>query len=229
MKRYAIILATGKGTQMKSDIPKAMQKIKGKPMIDHVLNPLEDIGIARPTVIVGYQKEIIMNHLGNRVRYDIQTKQQGTAHAVLQSYESMYQKTGTTLVLNGDMPMLKKETLLQLMETHERKKALATVLTAISPDLLGYGRIIRGASGEVLRVVEEKDPNENEMSTGIFCFDNHVLFKYLPTITNENAQQEYNLTDMIDILNTQSNYKGKVYAFPTTDIHEILGGNGPVR
>ena len=232
MNRYAIILAAGKGTRMKSDLPKVMHPIKGLPMVEHVVSTVEHIGVKKPTVIVGYQKEIIMSHLKDRVHYEIQSEQKGTAHAVLQAYETMYRKKGTTIILNGDVPMLQKETLLNLIQTHEEKKALATVLTAIHPDPYGYGRIVRAENKTVLRIVEEKDANEKEkqiqeINTGIFCFDNEVLFKYLPHVKNENAQQEFYLTDMIDLLQLQQNYRGHVHAYTTTALHEIRGVNDP--
>lgn len=232
MNRYAIILAAGKGTRMKSDLPKVMHPLKEKPMIEHVVSTVEQLGINKPTVIVGYQKEVVINYLGDRVHYDVQNQQHGTAHAVLQSYENMYQKKGTTIILNGDVPLLSVKTLEACICFHEQNRSLATILTAKVPDPYDYGRILRSKRGTVERIVEEKDATEDEkriheINTGIFCFDNEVLFRYLPHIKNDNVQKEYYLTDMIQEIHTQTTYAGEILAYETNQLHEIAGVNSP--
>ncbi|WP_411503690.1 bifunctional UDP-N-acetylglucosamine diphosphorylase/glucosamine-1-phosphate N-acetyltransferase GlmU [Brevibacillus centrosporus] len=208
MNIHAIVLAAGKGTRMKSSLYKVMHPVCGKPMIEHVVAAVEDLAFHKPVVVIGHGAEAVMHQLGDRVQYAHQQEQLGTAHAVWMCREALENQDGMTIVLNGDTPLVQKETLNQLLSYHQERGAAATVLTAIVDDPTGYGRIIRDESGNVRRIVEEKDATLGqkkvcEISTGIFCFDNRKLFETIPQVSNDNAQGEYYLPDVLAILQEQ--------------------------
>ncbi|WP_400161876.1 bifunctional N-acetylglucosamine-1-phosphate uridyltransferase/glucosamine-1-phosphate acetyltransferase [Brevibacillus sp. TJ4] len=208
MNIHAIVLAAGKGTRMKSRLYKVMHPVCGKPMIAHVVDMLDELPLDKRVVVIGHGSDAVRNLLGERVRYAYQHEQLGTAHAVLMSREMLQHEDGVTIVLNGDTPLVRSETLKQLLLHHTHKQAAATILTAIVENPAGYGRVIRDERGDVIRIVEEKDATLgqkkiSEISTGIFCFDNRKLFAYLAQVKNENAQAEYYLPDVISILHAE--------------------------
>lgn len=209
MSVHAVVLAAGKGTRMKSNLYKVMHPVCGKPMIEHVVDLLGEMSLSHLVVVIGHGADAVKEHLGTRVEYAFQPEQLGTAHAVSMSSPILQDKEGVTIVLNGDTPLVRKETLQKLVLHHLSKQAAATVLTSIVDDPTGYGRIIRDENGDVRKIVEEKDATLGqkkvcEISTGIFCFDNQKLFQSLPQIKNDNAQQEYYLPDVIAILQEQA-------------------------
>ncbi|WNC16210.1 bifunctional UDP-N-acetylglucosamine diphosphorylase/glucosamine-1-phosphate N-acetyltransferase GlmU [Brevibacillus brevis] len=208
MNIYAVILAAGKGTRMKSRLYKVMHPVCGKTMIEHVVDAVEELSPHQLFVVVGHGAEAVTLKLGDRVRYARQDEQLGTAHAVWMCQDVLGDREGVTLVLNGDTPLVQGETLRQLLAYHREREAAATVLTAIVDDPTGYGRIVRDENGNVRRIVEEKDATLGqkkvcEISTGIFCFDNRKLFEAIPLVSNENAQGEYYLPDVLAILQEQ--------------------------
>lgn len=229
-QKFGIILAAGKGTRMKSALYKVMHPVCGKPMVEHVVDQVEKTGATEIVAIVGHGAEMVQNHLGDRVSYAVQEEQLGTGHAVLQAESLLKGKEGTTIVICGDTPLLTSETLSALMEEHERTGAKATILTAIAQDPTGYGRVIRDADGSVLKNVEQKDasPEEQqvkEINTGTYCFDNVALFSALHEVGNDNAQGEYYLPDVLEILKKRGEV---VSAYPMKDFDEGMGVNDRV-
>ncbi|EOS8037062.1 bifunctional UDP-N-acetylglucosamine diphosphorylase/glucosamine-1-phosphate N-acetyltransferase GlmU [Enterococcus hirae] len=225
--RYAIILAAGKGTRMKSKLYKVLHPVSGQPMVEHIINRISETNPDQIITIVGHGAEQVKAQLGERSEYALQAEQLGTGHAVLQAASFLQGKEGTTLVISGDTPLLTTETLNNLFEYHQGKNASATILTAQAEDPTGYGRIIRDHIGIVEKIVEQKDttPEEalvQEINTGTYCFDNQALFEALNKVGTDNAQGEYYLTDIIEILKDA----GKtVAAYQTEDFDESMGVN----
>lgn len=229
-ERYGIILAAGKGTRMKSKLYKVLHPVCGKPMVEHIINRVEETKPKEIITIVGHGAEMVKEQLGDRSEYALQAEQLGTGHAVMQAAQFLEGKKGTTLVISGDTPLLTTETLNNLFEYHQGKNASATILTAQAPNPTGYGRIIRDHVGIVEKIVEQKDasPEEvrvKEINTGTYCFDNELLFDALSKLNTDNAQGEYYLTDIIEILKSE----GKIVAaYQTEDFDESLGVNDRV-
>ena len=225
--RYAIILAAGKGTRLKSKLYKVLHPVSGQPMVEHIINRVSETNPDQIITIVGHGAEQVKAQLGERSEYALQAEQLGTGHAVLQAASFLQGKEGTTLVISGDTPLLTTETLNNLFEYHQGKNASATILTAQAEDPTGYGRIIRDHIGIVEKIVEQKDttPEEalvQEINTGTYCFDNQALFEALNKVGTDNAQGEYYLTDIIEILKDA----GKtVAAYQTEDFDESMGVN----
>ncbi|MFD1670547.1 bifunctional UDP-N-acetylglucosamine diphosphorylase/glucosamine-1-phosphate N-acetyltransferase GlmU [Agrilactobacillus yilanensis] len=228
--RYTIILAAGQGTRMKSKLYKVLHTVCGQPMVDHVLTQVEQLKPAKIVTVVGHGAQTVETVLGQRTEYALQEAQLGTGHAVLQAETLLGAKDGMTLIVNGDTPLLTADTFNQLFKFHEEKKAQATILTAVAPDPTSYGRIIRNDLGNVERIVEQKDATHEEaaiteINTGVYCFDNKTLFDALHHVTNENAQGEYYLTDVIQIIRQSG---GVVSAYKMTDFEESMGVNDRV-
>lgn len=227
---YAVVLAAGQGTRMKSNLYKVLHPVCGKPMVQHVIDNLESLHLSEIVTIVGHGAEQIKAQLGKKCSYAFQKEQLGTAHAVLQAKDILNGKEGVTLVICGDTPLIKAETMKKLIEHHEKTKAKATVLTVIMDDPTGYGRIVKGADQTIERIVEHKDASIEEraikeVNTGTYCFDNLALFEALSKVSNHNAQNEYYLTDVIEILKKQGE---TVTAFQTEDAEETIGVNDRV-
>lgn len=229
-ERYAIILAAGKGTRMKSKLYKVLHPVCGKPMVEHIMNRVEEVKPREVVTIVGHGADEVKAQLGARSAYALQAEQLGTGHAVMQAADFLKEKKGTTLVISGDTPLLTSETLDQLFEYHQGKNASATILTAQADDPNGYGRILRDRVGIVDKIVEQKDASTEEaqvkeINTGTYCFDNELLFEALDNITTDNAQGEYYLTDIIEILKDNGHI---VAAYQTNDFEESIGVNDRV-
>lgn len=223
----ALILAAGKGTRMKSDLPKVLHRVSGKPMLLRVLDAAAQAGATAQIAVIGFGAEQVQAAVGQRARTVIQTEQLGTGHAVMQAEPLLAGCTGTIMVLCGDTPLLRTATLQKLLQTHRQMHAQATVLTAVMPDPAGYGRVIRDKSGKVTKIVEQKDASAaealvNEINTGIYCFEKDSLFTALSQITADNAQGEYYLTDVIGILVNQGR---TVAAVAAAEHQETLGIN----
>lgn len=225
MKIYAIVLAAGKGTRMKSQKPKVVHDVLYKPMINHVVDELKLMGVDETIVVVGHEAQQV-EAIVDDVAFVYQREQLGTGHAVLQAKELLKEKEGITLVLNGDAPLIRKETLQGLIAFHMNNHNHATVMSADCDVSTHYGRIVKDKE-QVIGIVEYKDLQDDqmditEMNTGEYCFDNQALFEALDEVTNDNAQNEYYLTDVISIMNT----KGlKVDAFKIDDFNEVGGIN----
>lgn len=227
----AVVLAAGLGTRMKSNTHKVLHRIGGKPMVEHIVDVLEQLGVDHIVVIVGKGAEEVQAYLGDRVRYALQKEQLGTAHAVRQAEPLIGEISGTTLVINGDNPLITVETYRHFLDDFARKQGAAAMLTAVPESPTGYGRVLRSVNGDVERVVEEKDANEaerkiREINTGTFCFDNRKLFAALKKVNNNNTQGEYYLPDVLTILRGQGE---KVSAFCVTDASETVGINNRIQ
>jgi len=226
----AVILAAGKGERMKSDLPKVLHKLGGKPMVEYVINTAKKAGVERIILVVGHKWEQAQNSLKHlKVEFVIQKEQLGTGHAVLQTQKLLSDFEGDVLILCGDVPLLRLDTLKKLLKEHRRKKVAATVLTAILEDPSGYGRIIRDQRGMVQEIVEEKDASADqkkikEINTGTFAFDRASLFSVLEKVTADNKQGEYYLTDTLMLLQDQSL---PIWGVVASDPLETLGINSP--
>jgi bifunctional UDP-N-acetylglucosamine pyrophosphorylase/glucosamine-1-phosphate N-acetyltransferase len=202
---HVVVLAAGQGTRMKSSLPKVLHRISGRPLIDYVLRTAGVVSPASMTVVVGHRAEAVRGHLAGRpgVQFAVQEPQLGTAHALQQTESVLAHRSGTLVLLSGDVPLLSAGTLSQLVATHRGANAAATVVTATVDRPYGYGRIVR-TDGRIARIVEERDasPAERqirEINSGIYAFDLEPLFESLRGIASQNAQGEYYLTDLIAI------------------------------
>lgn len=225
----AVVLAAGKGTRMKSELPKVMHVMAGQPLIDYVLNNVHKLGINDVFTIVGYGREIVAEHIKDRSQVIVQTEQLGTGHALLQALPYLTDDA-VVLVLSGDQPLLTVETLRALLRVHLSAGASATVLSAWLENPYGYGRIIK--EKEILRaIVEEKDADSGqkqikEINTGAYCFEGKALKSALAEITPQNAQGEYYLTDVFKIMVDSGR---KIITYCLEDSNEALGINNQVQ
>lgn len=224
----AVILAAGKGTRMNSDLPKVLHKVDGRPMVEYAIKAAKDAGALDVCVIVGYQAKLVKDNICEIVEYAEQKEQLGTGHAV-KCAKDFIGKDGNTLVLCGDTPLVTAETLKTLVEVHKKQANGVTVLSAKLPDATGYGRIIRDAEGNFVKIVEHKDATEeeravNEVNSGMYLFNSEALSTSLDLITNDNAQGEYYLTDTIALI---KRIGLRVEAVSVNDVNEILGVNTP--
>jgi bifunctional UDP-N-acetylglucosamine pyrophosphorylase/glucosamine-1-phosphate N-acetyltransferase len=206
---HVVVLAAGKGTRMKSEYPKVLHRVAGRPMLEHVLDTAARLGPVSTTVVVGHGAQAVREALAHRsgIEWVVQEPQLGTAHALLTTESVLSSAAGTLLLLSGDVPLLAEGTLGALLQRRSEADAAAVVLTAVLPDPHGYGRIVR--SGErIARIVEDRDasPSERairEINSGIYAFALDGLFEALKGIAAENAQREYYLTDLVAIFLSQ--------------------------
>ena len=227
----AVVLAGGKGTRMKSNKSKLVHKVYGKEIVLRAVENAKKAGIENIIAVVGHQNEQVMQVLGEDINYAYQEQMLGTGHAVMQARKYLEGKNGKVVVLNGDVPILRPETIKNLIEKSISNKEYATLLTAIYDNPFGYGRIIRDEGGNVEGIVEEKDATElqreiKEINAGIYCFDIKELLKALESIDNNNASHEYYITDVIKIMNNKGLKTGAVIVEDNT---EILGVNDRVQ
>lgn len=223
----AVILAAGKGTRMRSKLPKVLHKVGGKPMLQHVLNAATRAGAADKVVIVGHGAGLVEEMVGSQGKIVLQAEQLGTGHAVMQTKDALAGFNGTAMILCGDTPLLDDAELAKFYEAHKASGAAATVLTAMMDNPFGYGRIVRDAKGNVQGIVEEKDATAEqkqikEINTGIYCLECPLMFDVLATLTCDNAQGEYYLTDVLAKLNAAGK---KVGGAVTADSDMVMGIN----
>ena len=204
MRDYAaIILAAGMGTRMKSGLCKVLHEVAGRPMISYVIDALESCRLRKLVVVVGHQADTVRNMLQKPgIEFALQEPQLGTGHAVMAARGLFQDFAGDVLILCGDIPLIRTETLLEFMRFHQEKQSKVTVMTALLEDPTGYGRIIRDSDQAVNRIVEERDANDRERSTqeintGIYLVNAAVLYKLLSRVGQENDQHEYYLTDIV--------------------------------
>lgn len=230
MNFKAIILAAGKGTRMKSKYPKVIHKVCGKEMVNHVINVSKKSGVNDIVAILGHESEVVKERLPKDTMIAMQTEQLGTGHAVKMAKEYINDED-TIVVLCGDTPLIKEDTLNRLFSYHLENGYHATVLTTKVDNPTGYGRIIRDSNEDLLKIVEQKDANEeekavNEINSGIYCFNGKSLREALDLIDNNNAQGEYYLTDTIYIMRDKGQ---KVGAYNGSTIEELMGVNSRVE
>ena len=227
----AVIMAAGKGTRMKdSSKAKVMYEVLGKPMVHYVLDLAKMLKASRVIVIVGYQRDTVIQYLQNshpNVEIAVQEEQLGTGHAIMQSEATLKGFSGDVVVLSGDVPLLTADSVQELIDHHQQTAASATILTADFTDPTGYGRIVRNSDGSVKRIVEHKDATEEErhvkeINSGIYVFNGQKLFDGLKHITPQNVQNEYYLTDVFEYFWKRL---WKVSALKTLHVEEIIGVN----
>ncbi|MEU9891607.1 bifunctional UDP-N-acetylglucosamine diphosphorylase/glucosamine-1-phosphate N-acetyltransferase GlmU [Sphaerisporangium sp. NPDC051011] len=229
-----IVLAAGEGTRMKSSTPKVLHELCGRPLVDHVLAAARGLAPERLIVVVGHAREQVQAHLaasGPDARAVVQAEQNGTGHAVRTVLEAVGTINGTVLVTYGDTPLLRTETMAELLVTHAADGNAVTVLTAEVPDPTGYGRIIRDATGAVLEIVEERDatPEQRvirEMNSGVYAFDGLLLADAVKRVSTANSQGEEYLTDVLSILREDGH---RVGAYVAADHIEVEGVNDRVQ
>lgn len=205
-KLAAVILAGGIGRRFLEadgrDVPKVLRPLLGRPMLEHVLQAVEEAGVREVVIVVGHKGEEVYESFRGRARFAWQEQPMGTGHAMLKGLRRLGEFDGHVMALCGDVPLITAQILKALATYHVRRGADATVLTVELEDPTGYGRIVRGPDGGVLGIVEEKDATEEqreirEVNTGTYCFKAGALREKLPSLTNENAQGEFYLTDVV--------------------------------
>ncbi|HEY3251531.1 MAG TPA: sugar phosphate nucleotidyltransferase [Ignavibacteria bacterium] len=231
-KKFAVvILAAGLGKRMKNPgRPKVMFEILGKPMIEYVVDLAFKVNADKVVSIVGHHRELVIDFLnakfqGKNIEYAIQDEQLGTGHAVMQTEEILKDFDGEILILSGDVPLLKFETVQKLIDEHFSNNNAATLLTTVFNDANGYGRIVRDEKGKFVKIVEDKDASEeekkiNEINPAIYIVNSKVLFDSLKKISPNNQQKEYYLTDIFHFIP-----KEKTGTVVTDDELEVTGVN----
>jgi bifunctional UDP-N-acetylglucosamine pyrophosphorylase/glucosamine-1-phosphate N-acetyltransferase len=223
-----VILAAGMGKRMKSDLPKVLHPFAGSTIVDFMLDTVEELSPEHCVLVIGHQAERVRQALAGRaVQFVLQAKQLGTGHAVMQCERALEGFEGTILVLVGDVPLLRAETLSAMLEEHRQSGAACTVLTALFPDPTGYGRVLRGSDGSVEAIVEHKDATEEqravkEINSGILAFESRWLWPHIHRLESGNAQSEYYLTDLVGLFRKAGL---KVSAYCAQDPWEVRGIN----
>lgn len=220
-----VILAAGLGTRMKSATIKILHRAAGRPIIDYVLDLAAEIGAPSPIMVIGHQRDAVRGAVGERARYATQEEQKGTGHAVLQAAPLV--DSERVLILSGDVPLTRPETLRRLLDEHHRSQNALTLLTMKLDDPAMYGRIVRDAAGDVTHIVEAKDASDhekriNEVNAGIYVFEAEHLFDNLRNLSTNNSQGEYYLTDLLGVLRNSGKRVGAVVV---DDPIEALGVN----
>ena len=223
----AVVLAAGKGTRMKSDLPKVLHLLAGEPLLAHVLRMIRRVGIERTVVVVGHEAaRVRQTCAGPGLAFVTQEPQLGTGHAV-QVAAPLLRTGGYVVVLNGDVPLLRPQTVGRLIDRTLASGVVASVLTCVVPDAGSYGRIIKGPAGELERIVEARDATAEELAvgeynTGVFCYRIEALRGALDLLSDDNDQGEFYLTDTIAHLVAAGS---SVAAVPTDDPEEVVGIN----
>jgi len=225
-----VILAAGQGVRMKSKLPKVLHPVAGRPMIAHVLETARQVGADQTVVVLGHHADAVHAAIADRVTCVVQEPQLGTGHAVLQAQAALQGRADTVLVLYGDMPLLRAHTLRRLVERHHESGTAITLLTVISNDPQGFGRVLRDEAGHVQAIVEEAHATEEqrairELNCGVYCFRTPWLWDRLPDVP-ASPKDEYYLTDLVGLAIAQG---VGVEALPITDRDEVLGINTRVH
>jgi bifunctional UDP-N-acetylglucosamine pyrophosphorylase/glucosamine-1-phosphate N-acetyltransferase len=199
-----VILAAGQGTRMNSKLPKVLHQIAGKPMVQYAVEAAREMGVSRPTVVVGYQADQVRKAVGEHADFVEQTEQRGTGHAVLQARAKLMGRADAVMVIYADMPLLSAETMRQLFAKHQKSRASITLLTVNSDDSMGFGRIVRRPQGGIIRIVEESEATLaelaiKELNCGVYCFDADWLWAHLPELEPSRKKEEYFITDLIGV------------------------------
>jgi len=227
VKVSAVILAAGKGVRMVSALPKILHPVAGKPMTAHIIDQVKAAGISDIVLVIGFGRQQVEEALsGRQIKFVVQEQQLGTGHALMQAAEAV-DHDGQVLVLAGDTPLLTAALLKELIDYHKEQGAKATVLSCMTDNPYGYGRIIRDNEGYLERIVEEKDADADqktikEINSGIYCFDAGLVFDCLSQLKNNNAQQEYYLTEVFEIMKRENK---PVAVFMSPDSESVYGIN----
>jgi len=223
-----LIMAAGLGKRMKSDLPKVLHKMAGRPMVHYVIELAKSVGSDRVILIIGHKRELVIKETRDAdVEWVVQEQQLGTGDAVQVCYDLLRDYTGDVLVLSGDVPLLRAESVKEALDVHLSTNSSATVFTFEPEEAAGYGRIVRGAEDELVRIVEQKDATESELNIrevngGIYFFNSVDMYDALKEVNNDNASGEYYITDTIEILRG----KGKrLSAYLVNDPNEMAGVN----
>jgi bifunctional UDP-N-acetylglucosamine pyrophosphorylase/glucosamine-1-phosphate N-acetyltransferase len=222
-----VIMAAGKGKRMKSNLPKVLHNLAGKPILNYVLDTVDQLKAKRKILIIGYKSVQTRELIGDKIEYVEQKEQLGTAHAVLQTKKLLSNFKGDVLILSGDVPFLTVKTLKKLLKYHQANNFCCTLVSTILKNPKGYGRIIRDKKGEIKGIIEEVDLSADkkkitEVNSGIYCVNKDKLFQALEKITPNNKQGEYYLTDSVEILLKEGLTVGNIIV---KDYSEILGIN----
>lgn len=198
----AIVLAAGKGTRMKSELPKVLVPVCGRPMVRYVTDALKEAGISKIVAVVGYQAELVRQELEAEplVDFALQEEQLGTGHAVMMCRKQLEEHDGPVLIIAGDQCMVQVSSIKKLLDIFAEQQPACLLGTVEREDPTGYGRIVRNSAGEFIGIVEQKDASEeqqaiNEVNVSTYVFDSKELLATLDKLSNENAQSEYYLTD----------------------------------
>lgn len=225
---YGIILAAGKGTRMKTEMPKCAFPLLKKPMIEYVIDSLNKTKIDEVICVVGHKKEVFEDLLKDKVSYAIQNEQLGTAHAVL-SAKDFIKEDGFTLIVPGDKPLISAEMLNDLVTKHKGDNNALTLGVTYVDNPKGYGRVIRDEDLNVIKVIEEKDATLaekkiREINSGVYCVNNKILFEALTEVKNENARNEYYLTDIVEIIASRAKVDTFIFrdSFRLTGINDLI-------
>ena len=228
-RKIAVVLAAGKGTRMKTELPKVLVPACGRPLVEYVLDVLDQIGVDQSLVVVGYRAEQVQEALAHRsnVEFVLQSPQLGTGHAVQVCEPLLREHDGPVLVLTGDSPMTRPESLEQLLACYQQSRPACVLGTLVKDDPTGLGRIVRNADGRFQAIVEEKDatPEQQairEVNMSTYVFDCQALLESLEELSNDNRQEEYYLTDCPGILLGQGR---TVRALPVLQACEALSVN----
>ena len=226
-EKYSLILAAGEGKRMKSDIPKSLTKLKGKTLIERTINNLEEANINKHVAVLGYKAEEIKKAINGKCDICYQQKLLGTANAVLSSYDYFINKKCDIVIIASDMPFVSGRSLKKAIETFENEELDLLILVAIAKENYGYGRIIRNENGEIIKIVEERDCTEDEkkiqeVNSSIYIVKSEEVFTNLRKIKNNNAQNEFYLTDLVSIYREEHK---KISTFLLVDEKEIIGIN----
>lgn len=227
MSTAAIVLAAGAGTRMKSKKPKVAHEVLGKPLVRWVIDAARDAGVERVVSVVGHAREQVVPLVEADTDVVVQERQDGTAGAVAVCAEALADFDGSLVVLSGDCPLITADTISELVRAREEADAAVVVLTMEFANPFGYGRIVRAADGSVERIVEQKDATPEqaaitECNSGFYCFDARALFSALDQVSDDNAQGEFYLTDVLEICRRAGR---RVIGVPAADVSECLGVN----
>jgi bifunctional UDP-N-acetylglucosamine pyrophosphorylase/glucosamine-1-phosphate N-acetyltransferase len=228
----AFILAAGLGTRMKSTKAKVLHMVSSKPMIHHVVQTVNSIGFDKVFVVVGHQKEEVMAVLDDfQISFVVQEEQLGTGHAVLCAENQLQDIGGIVMILNGDVPLISKDSIEKMLAKHQDRKPVLTIMTTQLDDPTNYGRILRTKQGQILAIIEEKDatPEQrkiNEINAGIYCAEVPFLFEALHKVGTDNSQGEIYLTDIVKIAIGMGQ---QVEIFGGASAEEVLGVNSKIE
>ncbi len=223
---HTVVLAAGKGKRMKSDVPKVLHRLCGRPIASYVLDTLAEVGVDSPVLVIGHGADEVRTMFGSRVRYAEQREQLGTGHAVMQALPLLPRSSDPVLILYGDTPFLRPQTIRALLDLHRTSGATATLLSAMMDDPAGYGRVLRDRDGRVQRIVEEADCTQEqaqvrEINAGTYVFELPALREALGALSPDNAQGEYYLPDVIGWCLRHNRHASAL----TVDAEETMGIN----